>query len=382
MSNTTFRYIPAQLDSIRKTFPSRLMNLMSMFGSKKGSKEQQTGQQIDASAMNRAQSPEEAMSVNSVVTMGEGSSSSKRYCTGLGDLPEAAIASILSLTSPRDVARLSCVNRSFRAASDSDQVWQKMLPPFYTEILDQALNPPSRTSPKKEVYNFFCNRALFQNGTRDFWLDRASGAGCQSIGARELDVIWSNEDQYWGWCPKEGARYSEVAYLKHVWWLKVKGRWQCHLSPGNYILSWRLSLPGRDHKMGPVTFSFEASGNAPLSTKCYLTGQGPSTLRGGWSEGHQQPLGYRWEGDSWMELDIGEFTVVEEDSPFEIEFHLKDIDCSRVKGDLYVDGVMIRPSSTTTMQNRIALTEFELPQVPPIRYPRRGRRLRQFGVDH
>lgn len=46
----------------------------------------------------------------------------------MNDLPEDCIAKILSLTSPRDVCRLSAVSNIFRSAAYSDDVWNHFLP--------------------------------------------------------------------------------------------------------------------------------------------------------------------------------------------------------------------------------------------------------------
>ncbi|CAH2068002.1 unnamed protein product [Thlaspi arvense] len=46
----------------------------------------------------------------------------------MNNLPEDCIAKILSLTTPRDVCRLSAVSRIFSSAADSDDVWNHFLP--------------------------------------------------------------------------------------------------------------------------------------------------------------------------------------------------------------------------------------------------------------
>jgi hypothetical protein len=70
----------------------------------------------------------------------------------LGDLPEVCIAVILSCLRPREVAKLACVCRSFRAASNFDSVWERILPPQYKDFL--ARDPdavPARFASKREI---------------------------------------------------------------------------------------------------------------------------------------------------------------------------------------------------------------------------------------
>ena len=79
----------------------------------------------------------------------------------LGDLPEHCIAAILSCLSPREVSRVACVCRSFRAASNFDSVWERILPPKYKDLL--ALDPeidPTQFASKKEVFDHLCNFPL------------------------------------------------------------------------------------------------------------------------------------------------------------------------------------------------------------------------------
>lgn len=89
---------------------------------------------------------------------------------GFGDLPEALIANIFAMTTPRDVARLACVNNSFRAAAYSDSVWESMLPSSYIDILAQAkpeAAPLASSCLKKDIYDYLSNSPiLIENGTQ------------------------------------------------------------------------------------------------------------------------------------------------------------------------------------------------------------------------
>lgn len=89
-------------------------------------------------------------------------------CLGLWDLPESCIAAILSLTTPKDLARMACVSRVFREAVYSDVVWEAMLPRSYRDILAKATvpPPPSRIYSKKAIYDYLCSGVLLEDGTQ------------------------------------------------------------------------------------------------------------------------------------------------------------------------------------------------------------------------
>jgi hypothetical protein len=109
------------------------------------------------------------------------------------------------------------------------------------------------------------------HGIRGYQLHRATGAVCLNMGAREFDIHSGNYDEHWKWCSKEGSRFSEVAYLNSIFWLEVKGSWQCSLSLGTYIFSWKIALLENFVNItGPVSLHFEATGNKPVTTVCYF----------------------------------------------------------------------------------------------------------------
>lgn len=104
------------------------------------------------------------------------------YSPRLGDLPQDLVAVVLSLTTPKDIARLACVSRVCRDASKADFVWLKMLPPRYADILGQTPeDAPSSTSSKKDVFNYLATgRILLENGT-EVWFKLASSSSRVTI---------------------------------------------------------------------------------------------------------------------------------------------------------------------------------------------------------
>ncbi|KAI4346199.1 hypothetical protein L6164_013271 [Bauhinia variegata] len=109
---------------------------------------------------------------------------------------EECISKIISFTSPKDACRSFLVQSVFRAAADSDAVWEN--------VCDHPV--------------------LMVNSNMSFSLDKHSGKQCYSIGAKGVIIIWGNSPQYWKWTSIPESRFPQVAELKHAWWLEVKGR--------------------------------------------------------------------------------------------------------------------------------------------------------------
>ena len=59
----------------------------------------------------------------------------------MGDFPQSCISHILSLITPRDLWRLSAVNQTFSLTSNSDSVWEKILPIQYSHLLANLDSP-------------------------------------------------------------------------------------------------------------------------------------------------------------------------------------------------------------------------------------------------
>ena len=70
----------------------------------------------------------------------------------LSVLPEGCISDIVSLTSPRDACRICAVSPMFRAAAESDAVWDRFLPSDYKAIIARSSSSPLNFSSKKQLY--------------------------------------------------------------------------------------------------------------------------------------------------------------------------------------------------------------------------------------
>lgn len=79
-------------------------------------------------------------------------------------LPADCIANIISLTSPKDACRSSCVCSFFKAAQESDDVWERFLPSDYEDIMAQSSHPSLPTSlTKRQIFFHLFHHTVFLN---------------------------------------------------------------------------------------------------------------------------------------------------------------------------------------------------------------------------
>ncbi|OEL35320.1 hypothetical protein BAE44_0003661 [Dichanthelium oligosanthes] len=101
--------------------------------------------------------------------------------THVGDLPEACLAQVIALTSPRDASRCAAVSPAFRTAADTDDVWRRFLPRQLDHRLLLQAPPAAKATRKKDAYLGLCDAAsaaaVGEDGGCRMWLDRATGAG-------------------------------------------------------------------------------------------------------------------------------------------------------------------------------------------------------------
>ena len=71
----------------------------------------------------------------------------------LSELSEGCIANIVSFTSPQDACRACAISPIFRAAAESDAVWERFLPSDYQAIIARSSSSSSfNYSSKKQFY--------------------------------------------------------------------------------------------------------------------------------------------------------------------------------------------------------------------------------------
>ncbi|VAI88074.1 unnamed protein product [Triticum turgidum subsp. durum] len=147
--------------------------------------------------------------------------------TRVCDLPEACVAHVIALTSPRDACRCAAVSPCFRDAAGPDVVWARFLPPDYLQLhqaparrfsLSRSASTASATasasSTKKEAYLGLTDAAvLVDGGGMAVWLAKESGAKCVAISARRLSLPWEDGEFSWRWTPHPLSRYAHHFFL-------------------------------------------------------------------------------------------------------------------------------------------------------------------------
>lgn len=264
----------------------------------------------------------------------------------LGELPEVCIAMILGFLSPRDVAKLACVCRSFRAASTYDVVWERVLQrcPRFRDILalDPAVDPAQFTS-RKQIFDQLCKPLIHANHTQAVWIDRKTGGLCWSIAARGLRIVWGFDLRYWEWLPDQSSLFPEVARLLNVCWFEVTHEIELSLPPGAYTVTWRLFLGDlRGWHNEPAHFSFTKNDDESTECKCHIDPR-PAVSSQPVAQ-FRLPAAIRVIETGWTEYDVAEFSVAKGEETCSLKFSFIARESRGWKSGLYLDGVDIRPT--------------------------------------
>ncbi|XP_073042914.1 F-box protein PP2-A13-like [Primulina eburnea] len=259
--------------------------------------------------------------------------------TGLGDLPESCVASVLLYLDPPQICQLAMLNRATRMASYADFVWESKLPSNYEAVVARVFEKDdvlSRNLCKRDVYSRLCRPNSFDGGTKKVWLDKTVGKTCISIPSNELMITGIDDRRYWTRIQTEESRFSSVAYLQQIWWFQVDGELDFPFPAGSYSLFFRVHL-GRSHKRfgrricnsehvhgwdkKPVRFQVSTSDGQQATKQCYLKDPG-----------------------KWNHYLAGDFVVAANScGSTKIKFSMTQIDCTHPKGGLCVDSVLIYP---------------------------------------
>lgn len=274
---------------------------------------------------------------------------------GLGDIPESCVACVFTYLTPPEICNLARLNHAFRGAASSDSVWEKKLPSNYQDLLD--LLPPERYQnlSKKDIFALLSRPVPFDDGNKELWLDRVTGRVCISISAKGMAITGIEDRRYWNWVPTEESRFHVVAYLQQIWWFEVDGVVNFPFPADIYTLSFRLHLGrfakrlGRrvcnfEHTHGwdikPVRFELSTSDGQQASSECCL------------DETEQDEINGNHKRGCWIEYKVGEFVVTDSVPATEVQFSMKQIDCTHSKGGLCVDSVFIIPSDLRERKKR------------------------------
>ncbi|XP_019181487.1 PREDICTED: putative F-box protein PP2-B12 isoform X1 [Ipomoea nil] len=269
-------------------------------------------------------------------------------------LPEGCISEILSLTSPEDTARLSATSKGFKAAAESDSVWNRFLPPDLTDIISRSASPVVYSN-KKELYFTLCNSPiLLDDGAKlSFSVDKRSGKKCFMIAARELNISWGNNRSYWVLKSHPDSRFSKVASLRSICRLDIRGKIGAQMlsETTNYAayLVFRLvdNPYGSEPANAVVRFaSRESVEEAEMRANRVILCGGQFKRRGFTREfgGGNRRQVCRERSDGWMEVEMGRFFVDGGVDDGDVEARLIETLDLNWKSGLIVEGIEFRPN--------------------------------------
>ncbi|KAE8785185.1 putative F-box protein PP2-B8 [Hordeum vulgare] len=282
--------------------------------------------------------------------------------TRLCDLPEACVAHVLALTSPRDACRCAAVSPCFRDAAESDAVWARFLPPDYRAILQLHQAPaPARSFPlsrsgstagagaassKKETYLGLSDVAALVDGGMAVWLARGSGAKCVALSARRLSLPWEDGEFSWRWTPHPLSRFADVAQLVDCTCLDIYGRLPtAELTPATAYAAYLVFATADAHR-GLSFPDQETTVTVGRSAPCrHAVCLRPDTAEARrFRGGNVEARGPAQRGDGWWEVEMGRLRTGDEAAVVgeEVAVSFEMLGWYPKRG-LVVEGVEFRP---------------------------------------
>ncbi|CAN1796475.1 F-box protein PP2-B10 [Linum perenne] len=263
--------------------------------------------------------------------------------TTFDDLPEGCVVKILSFVTPVDACRSAFVSSFFRSAANSDALWETFLPSDYVSVLSNFDAAPSFSS-KKELFRALCSPIIYDDGKKSFWLDKMSGSKGYMLAARGLAIESGDNPQNWIWMKHDHSRFPEVAELRFVPVLDIRGEITTSMmSPDvTYFAYLVYKFHGNVFNCLMVDTSVSFAGTETYSSTLCLT---PDSTP--WHTHRNNPalLGLRRpkiRKDGWREIKLGEnLNNVSNSSKSElISFQVKG---GETWGNLIIQGIEIRP---------------------------------------
>ncbi|XP_062209624.1 F-box protein PP2-A13-like [Phragmites australis] len=257
---------------------------------------------------------------------------------GLGELPDLCAAEVLLHLDAPDICRLARLNLAFRGAAAADFVWEAKLPKNYSYLLGfvaGAEEGERSDMGKKDIYARLAKPVPFDDGKREFWLEKSTGSISMALSSKALVITGIDDRRYWVQMPTTESRFHSVAFLQQIWWFEVVGEVDFCFPAGTYSLYFRLHLGKSSTRFGrricsserihgwdrkPVRFQFSTSDGQHALSQCYLD-----------------------EPGSWILYHVGDFVASNSEQPIKLKFSLAQIDCTHTKGGLCVDSVLIYP---------------------------------------
>ncbi|KAJ8572841.1 hypothetical protein K7X08_009352 [Anisodus acutangulus] len=276
----------------------------------------------------------------------------------LFDLPEDCISTILSLTSPPDVLKLSLVNSIFQSAAELDCVWDAFLPSDWQEIARNSVTSLN-FSTKRELFLCLCNSILIDGGYKSFSLDKSTGKKSYVISVKELSIAYGDEPDHWNWKTIPESRFAEVAELKMICRLEIQGKMKTgELSPnttyGAYLLM-KISDGSFGLDSIPAEISIKVGNQESVSSTAYLRhprSKKKEQLESLFYRNRMEMLKTRVNKgdermprereDGWLEIQLGDF-FNGGNGDEEITMRLMEVKGYHVKGGLVIEGIELRP---------------------------------------
>ncbi|OIT07023.1 f-box protein pp2-b10, partial [Nicotiana attenuata] len=181
-----------------------------------------------------------------------------------------------------------------------------------------------------------------------FSLDRWSGKKCFMVAPRALSIALVENPQHWEWTTRPESRFSELAILKSVQWLDIRGKIGTQmLSLGTKYAAYLVfkllnDTYGIKTLNAKVRIVNHANENEAVkqATNVYI----PSMSRF-FVKNKTDPLYEKYakiRGDGWMEVQLGDFYNKEGDDE-EVEARCMEIERLHNKSGLIVEGIEFRP---------------------------------------
>ncbi|XP_044958173.1 F-box protein PP2-B10-like [Hordeum vulgare subsp. vulgare] len=278
--------------------------------------------------------------------------------TRVCDLPEACVAHVIALTSPRDACRCAAVSPCFRDAAESDVVWARFLPPDYLQLHQAPARrfPLSRSastaasSTKKEAYLGLTDVAvLVDGGGMALWLAKGSGAKCVALSARRLSLPWEDGEYSWTWTPHPLSRFADVAQLVDCTCLDIYGRLPITaLTPATAYAAYLVFATEDGHRglsFPDQETTVRVGGSAPSRHAVCLRPDPADArrFRDGKGTDDVHMRGPALRGDGWWEVEMGRLRTVDEAMVGEEVAVSFEIMGWYPKRGLVVEGIEFRP---------------------------------------
>ncbi|GAU35452.1 hypothetical protein TSUD_364080 [Trifolium subterraneum] len=269
--------------------------------------------------------------------------------TELGELPEGCIAVILSRTTPLDVGRLSLVSTTFNSAAKFNDVWNRFLPSdphLISSTISQCPSLANNPSKKALFLAMSDSPIIIDNGRKSFQLERKSGKKCYMLSARSLTIAGIDDIYSWYWTDTPDSRFTEVANIRFLRWLEIRGMINTtSLSPNTqyaaYLVFKTIHAYGFDKC--PVVLSVGVEGGH-IDTKIVCLDPNvqrrPSNRRFNHTlVGLPRPS---VRSDGWLEIEMGEFfnSGIEDEN---IQMNVIEIMSGMMKASFSLEGIEVRP---------------------------------------